>query len=402
MIMFKKFFLLSSLLFAAAVHADCKISTDEDSEGRKIIYAENSRIKVGIMPESNGRIAELILKEGEDERHFFPELIFQTLEVDDGISLVGKTNFAGLEDWAWESGAVKKNIPYTAKVVKNTPDEAVITLSAGFGSWARIERTMTIAKDSAVIKLDVKFTNNTDKEFKSSYWQHIMLGFDRDMDVRGSARLIIPLKNSGTEVFRNRLAVQRPGFDCLLDRPALTGNPAAEEVSRLIQPWRAVKHDDLLFGMIVPAGQLDKDFAAYHYADENALSVENVFAPVDYAPGQSNIFTSYITVSPALEKIDYIDDNVIAGCSIDGQQVTLTALRSGAKSDFIFSVKAVDASGKEVAGVKTAAVLPASGTPFTAELKFPCSVAGCRLFLHIAGKDGKEIAGTELLKQLKW
>ncbi|MBE6356020.1 MAG: hypothetical protein E7058_02780 [Lentisphaerae bacterium] len=396
----KSLFLTAAIFTASSLLAVCSISKDEDDEGRQIIYMENSRIKVGLMPESNGRISELILKDDGEERHFFPEVEFKTLEVDDGISLVAKTNYAGLEDWAWESGAVKKNIPYTAKIVKNTPQEVTITLTAEFGAWAKVERTMSIVENSAVLQVSVKFTNTTDKPVKSSYWQHIMLNFDRNMDVGGSARLIIPLKNAGTPVFRNKLSVQQPGTDCLLDRPALSENPKAEEVSRVSQPWRAVKHEDLMFAMLIPLAQIS-DGVAYHYADDNSLSVENVFNYTEYAPGASHTFNTAIAVMTAMDKVDFIDKNVAVGCTVKNHSVTIQALRSGSGENFTIGVEAVK-NGKVVEDVKTAAKLPASGEPFTAELKFKNNISDCQLFLVITGQNGKTAAKSALLKPVKW
>lgn len=397
------------LLFAAffcgifTLSAACSFSESEDDNGNKILIMENARIKAVIMPESNGRIAELILKDEDDERHFFPELEFSTVEVGNGISLVGKTNYAGLEDWGWEEGLIKKNVPYKAEVLKNTPDEVSVRISAVFSFWANLERTMTITRDSAVLKISTAFTNVQQEPIERTYWQHIMVDFDRNMDIN-AVKFFIPVKHTGEYGKVLRVAyLQQPGKNCVLERRAVTSHAKAQDYSRLAQPWRAMVHDDLLFGMIVDLNSF-ADGAAYHFV-KDVLSCENIFSKVKYQPQGSKIFHSWIVLSKTPERVDYLDRNLVLGCrrEISGNKAVLdiSAFRTGAQKEFKLTFKAVGKDGKEQSSTAFDCELPANGDAFSQQVVLDKVDADSRFMVEISA-NGKKLAVSELLPQIKW
>lgn len=398
--------LFAVLLFCGALNlsAACSVKEFEDDNGSKCLLMENSRIKVVLMPGSNGRIAELAIKEEDDERHFFAEVEFSTVEVGNGISLVGKTNYAGLEDWGWEEGLIKKNVPYKAEIIKNTADEATVKMSAVFSTWADVERLITITRDSAVVKLEVKFTNVSKNPIDRTYWQHIMIDFDRTGDHSG-VRLFIPVKQTGENgKVLGEAYLQQPGKTCVLDRPATSSNPKAQDYSRLAQPWRAMVNEDLLFGMVVDFATFRQDAAAYHF-NLTALSCENIFSKTAYKPGESHVFRSQMIASYAPAGVDYMDSNIVLGCArnmVDGKlEMDISAYRTGALKNLRLSFSAADNNGKVLETVSCDAVLPASGDAFAKKLIFKKAQADSRFFVEISA-DGKNLAKSELLPRIKW
>ncbi|MBE6356560.1 MAG: hypothetical protein E7058_05555 [Lentisphaerae bacterium] len=403
--MMKKF-LLAIVLFCAimSVSAACSVKKTEYSDGQPALVMENSRIKVVILPGSNGRIAELAIKEEDDERHFFPEVVFSTVEVGNGISLVGKTNFAGLEDWGWEEGLIKKNVPYTAEIIKNTPDEVTVKMSAVFSSWANLERSVTISRDSAVVKVATALTNVAKERMTRSFWQHIMVDFDRGMDL-DSVRLFIPVKQTGEMGKVLDVAyLQQPGKDCVLDRPAVCTHALAQDYSRLAQPWRAMVHDDLLFGMVVDPADFRGEGVAYHYT-KDVLSCENIFPKTAYQPGEKHVFRSEMIAAYFPGRVDYLDKNVVLGVSrsvADGKVVlTVSGYRTGAQKNFRLSFSAADARGNILETAACEAELPAAGEAFSKALTFAKAGNDSRFFVEISAGN-KKLARSELLPQVAW
>ena len=202
-------------LLANYVQADCRISKGKEGKWETIVL-ENNYIRVKILPESNGRIAEYTLKGARGERKFFPKLVFKTLEIMPDVETIMETNYAGLEDWIWEIGLTKQYLKYQSKILENSKEKSSVELSLA-GSEYRIIKTVSIFKDSSEVAVQVKLINRTPEKKIGSYWAHTCIALDGAID-NDNTRIYVPMTPSANPERRKGLYLQKVGQETVYSR----------------------------------------------------------------------------------------------------------------------------------------------------------------------------------------
>lgn len=409
----KKFWLISALctVFFTQLCAECSITTETDDNDRDIYIMENDYIKAVIAPASSGRISEFVWKNGD--RHYFPELEYNALELTDGVFVVSKSNYAGYEDWIYEDGLIKQYVIYKAKILKNTPEICSISVSCEKGQGS-LERIMTIRKGSSVLEIDTiltGFPQNTQDNY-ASFWGHIMIDVDRCAD-HDQTKVFIPTKKPAlrTAVKKHRgrgkpshTLMQQVPFDCVVDRMAKLDN-SMSDMSYAAQPWRAYIANDLLLGTVVPLEDISPDGHFYNYIGlENPamLSIETIFAARQLLPGKAVHNRQSLIGREWKHAVDYLDNNLLVAAEWNGTgEVTLTVGGFAGFNGVSCSVELLD-NGKTVEekSVKFGNLSPL--TESAAKVSFAQKVTDPRIKLTFKDASGKVISSSELLKRIKF
>lgn len=166
---FGHIFLVILLFPGGTLFADCSISRG-NFDGYETVVLENSLIRVVVIPDSSGRIAEFALKPAAE--NLFPQLQVKRFPLTSKVELA-TGNFAGFEDWIWEIGLVNRVARYQCKVIRETKESCVVQLTYAAGALYHFERTLTIGKDSAELLIETQITNPTKEPKEYSYWAHM-------------------------------------------------------------------------------------------------------------------------------------------------------------------------------------------------------------------------------------
>lgn len=346
-------FSLALLLAASSVQADCSLSQTKDDGGETIVM-ENRFIRVKILPESNGRIAEYTLKGAQRERSLFSKLVFETFDLTPDVKTVTSTNYAGLEDWIWEVGLVKKWLQYAAKVVKDTKEEVAVELALKASGYD-LRRTVTIRADSAELDVTVELMGKDGAKRNLSYWPHTCLALDGEIN-NDQTRIFVPTAPQAKPERRANVRVQAVGQEEVYSRVLSAKTKDTSDFFAPAQPWWAMARNGLMLGMQAPKSETDRDGAYYSYASPDCLTMEVVYNSHEFSAGVRQSCHLTFLACEGLERVDYLDRHLAFAIDrekiqVAGNDVTLPVRMAGLRvlKNARLDLVAVGKDGKELA-----------------------------------------------------
>lgn len=137
--------------------APCSISRRQSRHGHEEVVLENRYLRVVIVPQIGGRIVELTSKVSGRN------LCYDRYHEADLPNLAERVYLGGFEDNIDRSDTAWKT-PYKLEIVSEMTDRVAVRVSADVenpgegGSKLRIERTMSLERDSATLAVDVTYT----------------------------------------------------------------------------------------------------------------------------------------------------------------------------------------------------------------------------------------------------
>ena len=146
------------------------------------LVLENEFIRVTLVPDFGGRIAEYILKPSAANQ-FLP---FQA-EKKQALPGVFKTitNHGGFEDRFWNIDSPNSIAPYKATILEKGPVRLAVQL-AWENEVQKIERIVSLSGDSAELQLEVRITNKSAQPATWQYWPAAMVQAGGDFAPKGS------------------------------------------------------------------------------------------------------------------------------------------------------------------------------------------------------------------------
>ncbi|MFH0796928.1 MAG: hypothetical protein V2A65_07725 [Candidatus Omnitrophota bacterium] len=344
--------LVLSLLVNYA-RADCRISKGKEDRWEAIVL-ENDYIRVKVLPESNGRIAEYILKGAGGERKFFPKMVFKTFEIMPDVETILETNFSGLEDWIWEVGLTKQYLKYQSKILEKSKEKSSVELSLA-GSEYRIIKTVSIFKDSSEVAIQVKLVNRTSEKKIGSYWPHTCIALDGVID-NDNTRIYVPMNPSTNLERRKGLYLQKIEQETVYSRKVSDrGKDNGSDFFAPAQEWWAMVKDNLVLGMLVPLSETDRDGMYYSWSGPAGLSMELIYNSYEFLPGQEQIYHLSFVSTEGLDSIDYINKYITLAVGrekvkVIGDVVTVPIKISGVRkiSNYRLELIAIDKNGNEI------------------------------------------------------
>ncbi len=367
-------------------------------EDYKTVVLENEIVKVVLIPDSNGRIAEYLFKPTRTNQ--LPKLVLNEFEVDADLRL-STSNYAGYEDWIWELGIISfrdVSAKYSWKILASTDDKCSVQLVRN-GSYS-IERTLTLRSGTSALDVTTTISNLSDTEKTYSYWAHLMVNPGGGQEIRDIA-LFAPLaKNDGKVrgidvVKSDRDTVYSRGYD---------GSTANTFIPPSQSWWGAVdrKRDTAIISLI-PVEELAGDGFLYNFSmgvftffeSGYSMSMEAVYSSTKFKPQAKRDYHMSIAACRGLNNILYADKNIAIGANtmplVSSAKKMVLQLNVGSfdvKDGAPADVELLDGSGRVVAktGVKLPKLSPESAVPVT--LDFGSVPAGeYTLRWHAGGVD---------------
>ncbi len=385
------------------LHAECLLETDESDDGKEVFVLENKYIRAVIAPSSSGRIAEFMLKKGE--RHFFPELLYKTQELTEGVFVVARTNYAGYEDWFREVGLVKQHVVYKTRIIEKTPDRCTLAVSHT-KSVGELERIMTLRSGSAALEIETVITGKPQGKnaVKTvTYWPHIMIDPDRQGD-HDAVRLFLPTRMPEKDHKKARM-MQKVPFTCIVDRMAAADPVNMADQYLPAQPWRVAGVNGIILGAITPLDELEPDGIFYNFIDTNnpkLFSFETFFGCRMLSPGEKRSHHQILLARGWKHPVDFLDRNLIVACEWQGtDKLTMTVGGIATLSGVTAVVELLD-NGKCVEKQKYSFGKLTPENEGSWKLSFRQKVKDPRIRVAFSDSSGKVITDAVILKRLSF
>ena len=280
-------------------------------QGVPSVILENDLIRVTVLPDQNGVIAEYFYKPGGFNVFMVPE--FSSFPVTRECAL-NDSNYGGYKDWDLATGVIKNVRRYDTRIVTNSP--AVASLLVSRVVYNRTDRLMTIRERSTLLDLVVETTNLGTVPIRNSYWAHIMITPSGRMNNR--------------EVFLAPVAVgrrssrQADAFVAQSDGVAEVTNTMAASGSASFAPaqgWKAVldRTRGTLYAEFCPMKDIGADGYFYFWRGQKGgetgnptqlLSSETVFSEAAIEPGKTVTRTVSLAQIAGLSGLSYASRSV--------------------------------------------------------------------------------------------
>lgn len=295
--------LLSMMLLACAVSSAATVKSGLWN-GRKSIILENRYLKVTVLPDANGRIAEYIYKPSSQS-------LFLPYAEKGGdvplLTLVGiaEHNSGGWDELFVETGLQMNKINYAYKVERSARRASVIlTRPAGAGGVGLV-RTMTLDDDSLALRIDIKVKSG--EQGTASLWAHGLTLPCGDFDFDDYS--IIPAcKNTVQSPVITVHSTKLVPADSLLIRPSKNGTSCMYQLG---QPWFAVKDAkrDFAFGHIIRPSAVTAErtvFSCWSGKLWGAPAMtQELFLPTVKAK-EERTFSLYIAALPGMKGVSWL------------------------------------------------------------------------------------------------
>lgn len=313
---------LFSLCISSLLYAECSVKKGV-FEGSPAIVMESELIRVTIVPELSGRIAEYIWKPLGCNN-------FLRYRVKKGTALIPgaeimESNFGGFKDLIWEHRIRRAERRYNYEIIKEKGESASVKVYFPEKSL-RITRTMTIFEKSSELKIDVALTNTGEKPEILSYWAHTMVTVGGDYNPEEDYNYIPLRKNKKTSAGGHRLTTVE-------DDNIFAGMPENGYYPPK-QPWCAVidKPKKLLYAQIVSLEQLGETGAFHIWTgggiwEKYRLSQEVIFAPWKYEKNQTREYNISIVMVQGMDKVTYVNRYLV----LDIDPLSKTIFQRGEK-----------------------------------------------------------------------
>jgi len=308
--MVKKTMVFGFCLFLFPGLLACEIKVQAGNwNGFNSVTLENEFLKVTVLPEKSGRIAEFIYKP-EGSNYFLP---YQEKSKDNNplLALAGTVdhNFGGWEDWFWEVGPQKTRLTYQFLIERKEDSVSLVLKRPGGQGNINLERIITLTERSQVLKVDVKIKNQTSQEY--SYWMHSMVQVGGDFNYDDYN--IIPLRKCPEKV-----PLSLYNQTEIVSEEMLLKRRFVKDVGPMYlagQPWWAVGDGkkDFGFGQVIRPESLIKERTVFYaWCGEEwgkpAMSQEIIFPPVK--SGEERIYTIYLIPLLGVSNLSYLNPEV--------------------------------------------------------------------------------------------
>jgi len=357
--------------------AECKVYESQWDDYKSIVM-ENDLVRVSIIPESNGMIAEYFFK--QEGFNAIAPIESKKFSLMPEVAVVD-TNFGGYKDWTLETGVVKTEKKYDFKILKKSGESASVEVS--YSSYVNLRRVMTIHDKSTLLDIILTVTNITDQPCKFSYWAHTLItpaGLVKNREV-----FYVP-------VAANKTCVRRNG--CLKSASTTvneTVNTAAECASASFIPaqgWKGVlnKEKKALYCEVMPFSEIENDgFFDFWKGQKGGelgnpvslLTSETVFPALTINPNKSVELELSMLQTSGLDGLSYAGKNIClySPCKSvkSGQKMPVRMNSACTLTDCSIQLELIDGTGKSVHAIaaQTVSLTPLSAV--TAQFDIPAS-----------------------------
>ena len=372
----------------------CQVRENKESVP-PTVFMENAVISVKLLPSSHGIIDDMRLKSNH-----LPTLLAyrekrRELLPGSGIYYQKKLHANGNLNALWPGGWSTFRGAHAYRVEKGTSEEATVVVSQDVPGW-RIERRLTLRARTAALDAVVRITNTGKEVKRKAYWNLSILRLaDTLLSMPGddSEMLLMPARREERAVQGISLVVK--------DTHIRYRGPEGPKNVFLppAQPWMAAidKTHKLAFATVLDSQEFP-DEAVYYSSRPGAAktyyTMELIFPPADYAPGQSHEYRQRFMVFAGLGDIDLVRPGwALKIVRIDEHagdvavKVALLSARAGKTITLGFGIR--DAEGQEVAGPVAARFEDAGpDMPIYADIRLPVAELPAGWRLVIRDEDG--------------
>lgn len=184
---------------SVVARGDCHLTKCKTTPGECKIILENERLRCIVDLHSSGRMESLFLKETGEE---FLVPLKET--VDNYSPLVPpfvRSNNGGIKDLLWKQ-TVSKRSPFTAEIKEETAERITLIINGELGLFDLV-RTVSLEKDSSIIRQEITITNRSSSNEDLSYWIHALLNPAVFQDP-ATGEGVMTLPSAGSQVIRSK------------------------------------------------------------------------------------------------------------------------------------------------------------------------------------------------------
>ncbi|MDD5706023.1 MAG: hypothetical protein PHR35_08865 [Kiritimatiellae bacterium] len=280
-------------------------------ERQPSLVMENDLIRVTVLPDSNGSIAEYCLK--QPGFNVITPIRNARFALTKDVAIVD-SNYGGYKDWCLETGVLKAERAYVCRVVAESPEHVSIVASSI--SSVQLERSMTIHEGSTLVDIRVVVRNVSAEPMTYSYWAHTLIAPAGRIDNREVFCVPVGAHRVST---RNKA-----NLDSLEDAVAAVTNTAAPSASVSFLPkqgWKAVVSTSAqaVYGELIPIAQIGDDgYFDFWKGQEHMelgnptslLTSESVYSARALAPDEAATFNLAMFQALGFSGISYASSNL--------------------------------------------------------------------------------------------
>ena len=316
----KYLFLMPLLAIAggASGSAPCKMSKTK-AYGIPAVSMENSFLKLTVLPDSNGRIANIkyipadteLLRPYREERKVIDPLLPKMIS----------SNLGGYKEWLWGV----RPIYNTMKIVglKSAPKRIELGLDCKYymSKLLDLKRNIILNRDSSSILIKTRLKNIGKKAQDVKLWVNTI----PDTTVK-TGSTVYPVK--GGVKFIDRYSTLYSKEDCL---HKFRDNAESNFFATVAQPWCARVFEDKNFVMVYSFATQNNssDMMFYSWKGKSdgipCITIETIYPSIKLQPGKTAEYTTKVMVFKGLSNISGLCGDVAIDCEVQQEKDEIQA-----------------------------------------------------------------------------